>query len=177
MIKKKSEVISIRCDKGTKEKLEHESEIKNVTLNTLVGQILEKHSSWDRFARELGFVFLTRPFLRALLDHVDEKTITTISVTTCRGAMRDSILFLKGEFTLQSFLEALDLWFEASNIPFRHIKKDDRDKFIVQHDLGRKWSVYLSSVISSLLHEIKAEISNQQLGAHSLVFEINRIKN
>jgi len=177
MARKKNTVISVRCNDDTKEKLEVEGEIKNVTLNALISQILEKHVSWDRFARELGFVFLTRPFLRALLDNVDDKTLTTIAVTTCRGAMRDSILYLRGEFTTETFLEALDLWLAASNIQFRHIKKDNNDIFIVQHDLGRKWSLYFSAVINSLLHELKTEISQQQIGPHSITFEIKRGKN
>jgi len=168
----KTSIISVRVTTDVKDKLDIESEMNSTSLNTLISQILTKHVEWDRFAEDIGFVFLTKPFLRTLLDHIDEKTITTIAVSTCRGAMRDAIIYLKGEINIDTFLQAVDLWFGASHMPFRHIVKNGEDRYIVQHELGKKWSIYITSVMNSLLNEIGYHTKNQRLDDQSTSYEI-----
>jgi hypothetical protein len=172
---KKSAIISVRVDVDTKNKLEIESEMKSMTLNTLIGQILTKHTSWDRFAEDIGFVFLTKPFLRAILSHVPEKEMTNIAVTVCRGAMKDATIYMHGEMTIDTFVKTLDSWLAASHIPFRHIKDDNTDKYVVQHELGNVFSQYLVTVINSILNEFKYRASKQELTDQSISFEIDKV--
>jgi hypothetical protein len=171
---KKSAVISVRVDVDTKDKLEMESEMKSMTLNTLIGQIITKHASWDRFAEDIGFVFLTKSFLRAILSHVPEKEMTTIAVTVCRGAMKDATIFMYGEITLDSYIKSLDAWLAASHIPFRHIKGDDEDKYLIQHDLGDVFSKYLVTVINAVLNEFTFCVAKQELTEQSVFFSIDK---
>jgi hypothetical protein len=172
---KKSAVISVRVDADTKNKLEIESEMKSMTLNTLIGQIITKHVIWDRFAEDIGFVFLTKPFLRAILSHVPEKEMTNIAVTVCRGAMKDATIYMHGELTLDTFIKSLDSWLAASHIPFRHIKNNDTDKYVIQHELGNVFSQYLVTVINAILNEFKFRIHKQELTDQSVSFEIDNV--
>ena len=158
---KRSSVISVRVSDDVKEKLEVESELNAISLNTMIGQILTKHVEWDRFAEDIGVVVITRPFFRAVIEEVDDKTLTTIAVTTCRSAIRDAMLFITGKSDLPSFLKVLDLWLAASNISFRHIVENHQDKYIVQHDLGNKWTIYFTSVTGTLLNEFGYPLDKQ----------------
>ena len=171
---KKSAIISVRVDADTKNKLEIESEMKNMSLNTLIGQIITEHTSWDRFAEDIGFVFLTKPFLRAILSHVPEKEMITIAVTVCRGALKDATIYMYGELTVDTFIKSLDSWLAASHIPFRHIKDDDTDKYVIQHELGNVFSNYLVTVINAILNEFKFRIHKQELTDQSVSFEIDK---
>ena len=172
---KKSAIISVRVDADTKNKLEIESEMKSMTLNTLIGQIITKHTSWDRFAEDIGFVFLTKQFLRAILSHVPEKEMTNIAVTVCRGAMKDATIYMHGEITVDTFIKTLDSWLAASHIPFRHIKDDDVDKYVIQHELGNVFSNYLITVINVILNEFKFRASKQELTDQSVSFVIDKV--
>jgi hypothetical protein len=172
MVMKKSAVITCRVNEDVKNKIEDEAEMNNITTNALISSILTKHVNWDRFAEDIGFVFLAKPFLRVILDEVDEKTMKLIAVSTCRGAIRDAVLFLKGEMNKDSIMEAFDLWFGASHIPFRHIKKDGIDRYVVQHGLGKKWSIYIGAVVNSLLNEIEYKVVNQKINEQSISFDI-----
>jgi len=145
-----------------------------MSLNTLIGQIITKHTSWDRFAEDIGFVFLTKPFLRAILSHVPEKEMITIAVTVCRGAMKDATIYMYGELTVDTFIKSLDSWLAASHIPFRHIKDDDTDKYVIQHELGNVFSNYLVTVINAILNEFKFRIHKQELTDQSVSFEIDK---
>ena len=172
---KKSAIISVRVDADTKNKLEIESEMKNMSLNTLIGQIITKHTSWDRFAEDIGFVFLTKPFLRAILSHVSEKEMINIAVTICRGAMKDATIYMYGEITVDTFLKTLDSWFVASHIPFRHIKDNDEDKYVIQHELGNVFSKYLVTVINAILNEFKYRATKQEITDQSISFVIDKV--
>lgn len=172
---RKASVITVRVTEEEKNKLHAESEMESITLNTLVSKILAKHVRWDYFTKDIGYIFVTRPFLRALLENVDEKTIMTIAVSTCRGAIRDAIIFMSGEMNLKNFLAGMDMWLGASNIAFRHITEDHTDKYIVKHDLGKKFSLYLNTVINSVLNEIGYKSINQITDDQSNSFEIEKI--
>lgn len=172
---KKSAVISVRVDADIKNKLEIESEMKSMTLNTLIGQIITKHVAWDRFAEDIGFVFLTKPFLRAILLHVPEKEMTNIAVTVCRGAIKDATIYMYGELTVETFIKSIDSWLAASHIPFRHITTDDIDKYVIQHELGKEFSHYLITVINAILNEFKFRAAKQELTDQSISFIIDKI--
>lgn len=173
---KKSEIISVRVDANVKHKLEAESEMKSMTLNTLIGQIITKHVSWDRFAEDIGFVFLTKPFLRAILSHVPDKEMINIAVTVCRGAMKDATIYMYGEMTVKTFIKSLDSWLAASHIPFRHIEEDNEEKYVIQHELGEVFSKYLITVINAILNEFKFCASSQDLTDQSVSFVISKIQ-
>ena len=171
---KKSAIISVRVDANIKNKLELESEMKGMTLNTLIGQIVTKHVVWDRFAEDIGFVFLTKPFLRAILSQVPEKEMTTIAVTVCRGAMKDATIYMYGELSVDTFIKSLDSWLAASHIPFRHITNEGISKYVIQHELGNVFSQYLVTVINAILNEFKFRIHKQELTDQSVSFEIDK---
>lgn len=172
---KKSAIISVRVDTDVKNKLEVESEMKSLTLNTLIGQIISKHISWDRFAEDIGFVFLTKPFLRAILSHVPEKEMTNIAVTVCRGAMKDATIYMYGEMTIDSFIKSLDSWLAASHIPFRHIQNNDTNRYVIQHEIGLAFSRYLITVINSILNEFKFKAAKQDITDQSTSFIIEKV--
>lgn len=93
---KLSSIITLRVDDAIKDRLQTESQMKGVTLNSLVNQVLRKYTEWDRFEKDVGFATITKAFLRAILEQLDEKTISTIAVSTCRGALRDATIYING---------------------------------------------------------------------------------
>lgn len=170
--KDKMVVITARVTDDIKEKLENECELQGTTLNSLTSKILTKHVMWDRFAHDIGFVTVTRPFIRALMDEVDEKTIQTIAASMCSDAVSDAILFIEGEMNKDSLVKVLDLWFTASNIPFRHIIISHGDNYIVHHGLGVKWSLYIETVVSTILNKIGCLMKDQKINDHTISFNI-----
>ena len=103
------------------------------------------------------------------------RALDTARTQAPRGAIRDAVLFLKGDMNIESMLEAFDLWFEASHIPFRHIKNHKTDRYVVQHGLGKKWSIYITAVVNSLLNEIEYKVVNQTSHEQSVSFDIVKI--
>jgi len=101
--------------------------------------------------------------------------MTNIAVTVCRGAMKDATIYMYGEMTVDTFIKSLDSWLAASHIPFRHIKNNDEDKYVIQHELGNVFSSYLITVINAILNEFKYRASKQDLTDQSISFVIDKV--
>ena len=171
----KSSIISVRVDEDVKQKLSVENEMNNVTMNTLISQILSKHVKWDCFAEDIGFVFLTKPSLKSIFEEIDEESIKRIALSTCRYAIRDAFIFIKGELNITNFLEVIDLWLNASHVLFRHITTESDDKYIIQHELGKKFSIYIVTIINAILNEMKFKATNQKIDEQSVIFTIKKV--
>lgn len=175
-MEKKTNIISVRVSDQIRTALESESEINSISVNTLINQILSKYIQWDRFTKEIGVMFLTKATFRALLSDIDENQLKILASSTCRGAFRDASLFMKGELSINSLIEILDLWLAASNISFRHVKTGNSEKYIIQHELGRKYSLYLGTAISAILSEVGHMVKNETATDQNLIFEIAKSK-
>lgn len=172
-LSKKTSVISFRIDEKMKDMLDKESQIKHTTTNNLLNSIVRKHIKWDRFAEEIGIVFLSKPVLRKLLTTIGEKELTILAATICRGALKDAALFQTGKITPQTLLETIDVWLEHSHIPFRRFSSENNnEKYVVQHDLGKKYSLYLFTAISTLLSDVLCTTRKECLTEQTLDFEI-----
>ena len=171
----KSVVISVRIPQTVKQELERESDVSGISLNTLIAQVLLKHVKWDAFATEIGFASLPKSFIKAVIEKIDDESLTTLSSSVGRRSLRDAMIFMHGEVTINSFVSALDLWLEAANIQYRRKERNGQTQYMIMHKLGTKWSLYLNSVVNSLLNELGYKTAELNTDEESLSFTIIRV--
>jgi len=176
---KKTSILSIRISDEIKKELEQESELNGTALNTLVSQVLTRHTEWDRFAKDMGFIFSTRKFLKGILESVSVETVQKIASTVCKDAVKEVIKFSFSEITFETFVKTIRIWLAASDIPFRFIQNDSDvgGKFIVQHELGEKYSFYLKTMSETLLHEIGFNVYDLEITPDNLSFRSTSAQN
>jgi len=170
-----SSIITSRVKEDVKRKLEDECKSKNVTLNTLIGQILSKHVDWDQFVDDVGFSFMSKVDLKTFLDSIPEKQIEKIAQTQGKDTLKNTIDFVQGEFNFENFIKTLDLWIGASNVPFRHITTADGEKFIIQHDMGKNWSLYLTTLVEAISSDLNYGISKNIVNGRNVSFKIKKV--
>jgi hypothetical protein len=158
--------------KTIKDKLERDAELSGTPSKEFMGLILTRYAEWEKFSREIGFATVTRAFLRTVLERVDEKTLTTIAVSTCRGALRDAMLYVTGSASIDGLLKTLDYWLDSTNVAYRRIKKGSVDSYVIQHQLGYKWSLYFSTVVEAILIEVGYHTRDLIMDNESLSFSI-----
>lgn len=158
-----------------RERLNAEAELSGVSTNTLIAKIVTRHVEWDRFVADTGFVVSTKPFLRALLQEAKEERIKELASTVCKAAFRDAIIFIHGELNFHNTLRTMDQWLLASNIPFRHVINKSTCKYVVQHDLGMKWTLYFLTLLNSMLNEFGYKTNNVSANAQSISLEIQKV--
>jgi hypothetical protein len=94
-----------------------------------------------------------------LLDEIrDDEKIKEIAREVARGS-RDSILLLKEQYNIpiESTLDFIESWIKEAGYPYLHdISGVDQNihHFVIQQEMGLKWSLYLSEILRNLFEEL-----------------------
>ena len=149
--------ITYRLPVKVVEELETEAMQKNISHNVLVRQILEKYLVWDRFADKIGIIPIPKKILETLGVELDGSDINEI-VDVIKPIIMESVMFMKGRYDLKRCIETLEDYMRASGMKSDHRTEGAIHHFIIQHELGMKWSLFTEQ----LLKEIFGEFLPQQ---------------
>lgn len=141
--------ITYRLPEKLVNELETESAQKSISQNVLVKQILEKYVQWDRFSNKIGMIPVPKGILQSLGDELDGKDIDEI-ITLIFPMIKDTVLFIKGGYDLERCIETLEDYMRASGMNSDHRVDGDVHIFLIQHDLGLKWSVFTEQLLTQV---------------------------
>lgn len=166
--------VSVVVSRAVRDRLNRDAQMLGVSPKVLMAQVLTRYAEWEQFSREIGFASITRLFPRSVLEHVEDKTVSAIAGSTCRSSSRDAMLYVTGKADIFGLLKTIDYWLASTNVPFKHLKKRDNgcEFYVIQHQLGYKWSVYFSIVVGSILSETGYHAKDLAMDSESLSFMI-----
>ncbi|WP_299292987.1 hypothetical protein [Nitrosopumilus sp.] len=141
--------ITYRLPEKLVAELETESTQKSISQNVLVKQILEKYIQWDRFSSKIGMIPVPKGILESLGDELDGKDIDEI-ITLMFPMIKDTVLFIKGGFDLKRCIETLEDYMRASGMNSDHRVEGEMHIFLIQHELGMKWSVFTEQLLTQV---------------------------
>ncbi|MEM3008165.1 MAG: hypothetical protein QXW37_06605 [Candidatus Nitrosotenuis sp.] len=144
--------ITYRLPARVVEELETEAMQKNISHNVLVRQILEKYLSWDRFADKIGIIPVPKKILETLGVELEGSEINQI-VDAIKPIIKESVLFMKGKYDLKRAIETLEDYMLASGMNSDHRVEGAIHHFIIQHDLGMKWSLFTEQLLKEIFGE------------------------
>lgn len=170
MLKKKTEVVSIRIDDVIKEKLIERAETKNLTLNSLINQIVTKYIREGEISQDLGFTSIRKSLLKKIFKFIPNSDIVELSENTCKEFFKDTAMYLCGKYDRESVIMTLDSWFENSNIPFKKIESTNDTKVVIRHELGSKWALYFETMIKAVFYDLGIKTDSYVKTIHSISF-------
>ena len=129
--------------------LETEAAQRSISQNVLVKQILEKYVQWDRFSSKIGMIPVPKGILESLGEELDGQDIDEI-INLIFPMIKDTVLFIKGGFDLKRCIETLEDYMRASGMNSDHRVEGDIHIFLIQHELGMKWSVFTEQLLSQV---------------------------
>jgi hypothetical protein len=147
--KEKTRSITYRLPAKIVEELETEAMQKNVSHNVLVKQILEKYVQWDRFSEQIGMIPVPTTILDTLGVDMEGKDIEQI-IDAVMPLIKDTVMFMKGGYDLKRCIETLEDYLRASGIKSDHRIEGEMHHFIIQHELGTKWSVFTEQLLTQI---------------------------
>ena len=71
--------MTFRIAENIMDVLRLESEKREISINTLVNQILKRYTEWDMYEPKLGMIPIARPLVSALFERLDKEDITDIA--------------------------------------------------------------------------------------------------
>jgi hypothetical protein len=134
--------------------LKKESGSARVSLNTLVKQILDRYVLWERHSGKLGLIPLTRPFIAETVKSLSDERIRHIAYNGSKNALKELILLARGDLTLDSFTSVFNEWLKASCMAYRYEFDGEKHRYVIHHDLGKKWSLYLSDLLTAVCKDL-----------------------
>lgn len=144
--KESTRSITYRLTEKLVDELETEAIQKSISQNVLVKQILEKYVRWDRFSDKIGMIPVPKGILESLGDELDGKDIDEI-INHVFPLIKDTVLFIKGGYDLERCIETLEDYMKASGMNSDHRVEGSMHIFLIQHDLGLKWSVFTEQLL------------------------------
>jgi hypothetical protein len=165
--------ITFRLDNTILNKLHHEAEQKDISVNTLVSHIIRRHIDWHSNAAKAGFVTVRRRLLSNLINRLPEKEISSIAEYIAKNETKDFVLLLRNEYKIESALDVIETWIKISGYPYRHEVNYTRHSYVIQHDIGKNWSLYLAEVYRFLFEEFGLKKVEFDLNHNSLDFIVD----
>jgi hypothetical protein len=159
-----SESITLRLDSIILDKLRRESEQKDISVNTLVSHIIRRHIDWHSNAAKAGFVTVRSGLLIDLINRLPEEEISSIAEYIAKEETEDFVLLLRNEYNIESALDVIETWIKISGHPYRHEVNYTRHSYVIQHDMGRNWSLYMAE---------QYRFSFEEFGLKRVDFDIN----
>ncbi len=144
--------ITFRFSTKLVEGLESEAKQKKVSVNVLAKQILEKYMEWDRFGDKIGMIPVPKKILESLGEDMTGKVVNKI-IDGVIPAIQDSVMFMKGDFDLPRCIETLEDYMRASGMKSDHRINGEEHNFIIQHELGMKWSLFTEQLLKEIFHK------------------------
>jgi len=171
----KTSILSIRIYEDEKNRLLAESQTKNMTVNSLGRQIISKHIAWHRHTKDMGYTCVTKSLLKTLFANTDTNIMNEITANT-HTTLKNTVLFIHGEINIGNVLSVLDIWLSACNVSFRHFTDFHIEKYVVTHNMGKRFSEYIDVSLNSVLNEIRYITSNKTIEESRIIFEIERVE-
>lgn len=170
---KSSESISLRLRKSILNELRQEARQKSVNINTLTSQILEEHINWHNLAARAGFIAVNRSLLKKLMEKYAEDEMKEIGRHLSLKSAEDFLLLLRKEYNIASVLHVMETWLKIVGYPYRHVVNDGIHSFVIQHDMGRKWSAYLSSAFQTVFEDLETKDLEFNITDNTVFFTVD----
>jgi len=154
--KGKTRSITFRLPEKVVEELETEASQQNISQNVLVKQILERHIQWDKFADKIGVIPVPKVIVDALGNDLDDKRIDEI-IKIVFPMIRDAVMFMKGGYDLKRCIETLEDYMHASGMKSDHRIEGNLHHYIIQHELGIKWSRLTEHLLREIFHSFEPD--------------------
>jgi predicted DNA-binding ribbon-helix-helix protein len=174
---RRTESITFRLDSNILDKLRQEAERKDISVNTLISQIAKQHTNWHSVATQAGFIALRRPLIMKLVDSHTDEEIRDLARYIASTSNKDFVLLLRNRYNIHSALDVIETWVKISGYPHTH-NVNERGyshvvhSFVIQHDMGRKWSLYLSELYQNLFREFRVQDYHLDLTPNTVAFQV-----
>jgi len=148
----KTRSITYRLPAKLVENLETEATQKEISQNVLVKQILEKYTQWDKFANIIGMIPVPKDVLKTLGEEMEGNEINKI-IDAILPLIKDWVMFMKGNYDLKRAIESLEDYMRASGMTSDHRIEGSIHHFIIQHNLGMRWSLFTEQLLKRIFHQ------------------------
>lgn len=170
---------SFRINEQWLNTLDLEAERAGISPNALLNRILQEYTESQRFVRRFGGMIVSRKSLSRLLDACPIEAVEEVAIKAGGIIGKDLFRTMGLKYNYENFTYAVlrifggyANWFTCE----RHVIKDT-EYFHLRHDMGEKWSLYVSKMLETLLYSCCNRKMKIELMEGAVTLEIPIIAN
>lgn len=149
--RKKTVLRTIRITEELDRVLEEEAARRRVSVNGMVGGMLEKFAAWDRFTERFGMVSCSRAVLTEILASCDEKELAQRAAELGGRLPREYVNLWFKEVTSENLRRYLALISQYVDLYRGDLETNGSVlTFTAHHDFGEKWSRFLDAYFGAM---------------------------
>src|SRR5215472_15245251 len=152
--KTKTDTIAFRLSSELINELRRDAELEKVSLNAFVTKIFYNHIQWERYERKVGLLPMTKPFLKEVINQLTDEKITNLAQKIERENFKNILILMRQRHNAQDFVEVLRTWLTVSWMQLYLVDRNHSYLLNIQHDMGRKWSLYVKTLVAELAQDI-----------------------
>jgi hypothetical protein len=150
-----------------------EANQKDVSLNSLVIQIIKGHIGWHSNASKAGFTSVRRGFITRLMEKLSEQEVIDIAKQVAKDETKALVLLLRNKYDIESSIDVMDNWIKVSGYSYRHESSSTLHSYVIQHDMGRKMSLYLAEMYRYLFQEFNLKKVDFDVDDNTISFVVD----
>jgi len=145
--------VSFRIPTEVKAALEMEAKRRRTNVNSLVGQILAKYTSFDRIIEHIEAIPLNKPLFVGILDKIELGEMEEFGKELGPKLVKKTFAFLSLEFDIdgliQNYFEPVSMysrWY-SFNVAGSGVNR----RLLFEHPFGAKWSAFLKLYLGGII--------------------------
>jgi hypothetical protein len=124
------------------------------------------------YASRAGMVSFPKSLLVRLMTRLSEQEVEQLSEYLAKNDFKEMTLLIKNEYNLSAFLDMIESWLRASGIGYRRDVIDSIQTFVIQHDMGKRWSTYFEKLIKYAFKDLNENEPIFNINDNSIAFRI-----
>ncbi|MGN6348995.1 MAG: hypothetical protein ACTHKK_07165 [Candidatus Nitrosocosmicus sp.] len=171
---KKTSTMTFRIDDNVLRILRSESERHQISLNTLINQLLKRFVEWDMYESKVGMIPIAKPIVVELFNKMSKEEISKMALDIGKNAVHDISLFMKNKMDLDSFLSWFETRMNSSLTETNHSIQNGFHVYVLKHELGENWSLYHKIILQSIFNEIFEKTVDIQISNTTIRFKFRQ---
>jgi len=154
----KTESQSFRVDGRVLDSLKDEAKRDNVTLSSLVNQVLTQYVDYGRFANRMNALSLARKTFASILNAAPEDDLVRIAEIEGRSSPIAFITSMNGHMNVENVVGFVKDLSEHANLFEYSVISHSPPTFTLVHELGVKWSLFLAHYLAEAFKSAGAQV-------------------
>ena len=146
---------SFRIDQNALGALQEEARKQQISLNTLVNQLLVGYSEYGRFIRHMNGVSISGGAFFEFLSNIPEDRMIEIGRKLAKSALVTLVTSRYGKMGVDGVIEWIHRFSSYANL-YEYSETEEKGRWTITltHGFGRKWSLFLAGYFEQAFADV-----------------------
>ena len=151
---------SFRFDKKQLDVLQSEARRQRVSLSSILNKLVGSYVEYGRYAEQAQALSLSRNTFSLLLNAIDDEELKEVAEKAGRSAS-GFVAAVRGKLTISTIHQFAGNLSTHANMFGLNEPEDSKNTWVLLHELGPKWSLFLEHYFGAIFAEAKIGVRSE----------------